>query len=415
METYLIQSGLALTSFYLIYWLLIRHRQNFGLNRFYILLSIIFAGILPLLEIPFDWTHQPQLGQALEPIIISGIGNETFSMTTNSSYSIFSIVYIIGLMVFTFRTITGLATLSFYYWRYPRVKHHDFTAVILPGQKAPFTFFNLLFICQADLNKGQINELIVHEKVHRDHYHSVDLILMEVFASIHWFNPIIWLFKKDLKSEHEFMADEQVIDQGFDKSRYQSLLLKTNEGMALYLANNFNYSILKKRLAMMTKQKSNRKSMNYLTVFPVMLLTASILFFNFQINGQNTTIPDVFPEYKTGNKDMYVLFQKNIKYPIEARKSHTEGTVYVSFTVSDEGTIQEISASKAKYNLMEEIVVVAYKDGKDKVGEQDLSILEEECERLAKLLGDFNPGTKDGKAISTKLTIPVTFKLSPSK
>lgn len=411
METYLIQSGLALTSFYLIYWLLIRHRQNFELNRIYILLSIIFAGLLPLLEIPFDLTHQQQLGQTLEPIIISGMENQPFSMTSNSSYSIFSIVYIIGLLVFTFRTITGLATLSFYYWRYPRVKHHDFTAVILPGKKAPFTFFNLLFICQTDLNKEQINELIVHEKVHRDHYHSIDLILMEVFTSIQWFNPFIWLFKKDLKSEHEFMADEQVINQGFDKSRYQSLLLNSNEGMALYLANNFNYSILKKRLVMMTKQKSNRKSMNYITVFPVMLLSATILFFNFQINGQNAAIPDVLPEYKTGNKDMYVIFQKNIKYPIEARKSDTEGTIYISFTVSDKGTVQDISASKEKYNLLEEIVVVAYKDGMDKVGEQDFSILEEECERVAELLGDFNPGTKDGKVISTKLTIPVTFKL----
>lgn len=413
MESYLLQSGISLACFYIVYYLLVRHHQKFNLNRIFILLAILISGIIPFLDFQLFGIDQYQITSTMKPIVISSIDNQNIFNSTKTSTSIFSIVYIIGLLIFFIRSVTGIATLFYYYWRFPRKNYHGFTAVVLTGNQSPFTFFNLLFINQSDFEKTNIDEMIVHENVHRMHYHGIDLILMEVLSIVHWFNPFIWLIKKDLKSEHEFLADEQVIKKGFNIVRYQSLLLKSHEGLALYMTNSFNYSILKKRFIMMKKQKSNRKlNWNYTIALPTFLVVAMILFFNFQSGGQINATPDILPEYKTGNSAFYKVLQKSIKYPKEARKNNVQGTVYISFTINKNGKIEDIKAEDVKYNLFEEIVVVGY--GQENVqGEisNELSILQREGERVIALIGEFNPGIENDKPVRTRMTIPITFKL----
>jgi hypothetical protein len=408
-----IQTGISLICCYIIYWCLVRHRQNYFLNRIFILASIIISGLLPFLDFPYFSYGDLGIIDSLEPVIIPGMENRFRNVPKSFSFSIYSIVYIVGMLVVAGRSIAGLATLFLLYRRSPKKNYHGFTAVILRGNQSPFTFFNLLFINENDFEKETNEELIFHEKVHRDQGHTIDLVIMEIFTIVQWFNPFVWLFKRDLKSEHEFMADELVIKKGFNKSRYQYLLLQSHEGMAPYLANSFNNSVLKKRLIMMKKQKSTRRiQMNYALAMPALLLTTMILFFNFQLNGQITASPDVLPSYLEGEEVFYKTIQKSIKYPLEARKNNVQGTVLVSFTITSEGKVEDIKASTEKFNLMSEIVVVGYmgSDAKNPVS-NDLSALNNEAEQIMKLIGDFNPGEKDGKAINTRMTLPITFKL----
>jgi hypothetical protein len=413
MENLPIQSGISLICCYIIYWCLVRHRQNYSLNRIFILSSILISGLLPFLDFPYFSYGDAGIIDSLEPVIIPGMENRFKNVSNSFSFSIYSIVYIVGMLVVAGRSIAGLATLFLLYRRSPKKNYYGFTAVILTGSQSPFTFFNLLFINENDIEKETNEELIFHEKVHRDQGHTIDLVIMEIFTVVQWFNPFVWLFKRDLKSEHEFMADELVIKKGFNKSRYQHLLLQSHEGMAPYLANSFNNSVLKKRLIMMKKQKSTRQiPMNYALALSALLLTSMILFFNFQVNGQITTSPDVLPSYLEGEEVFYKTIQKSIKYPLEARNNNMQGTVLVSFTITSEGKVEDIKASTEKFNLMSEIVVVGYmgSDAKNPVS-NDLSLLNNEAEQIMKLIGDFNPGEKDGKAINTRMTLPITFKL----
>lgn len=162
----------------------------------------------------------------------------------------------------------------------------------------------------------------------------------------------------------------------------------------------------------MTKQKSNRLKMNYLVALTAFMVTSMILFFNFQLNGQITSAPDVMPEYKSGEKALYYTFQQNILYPKAAREANTQGTVFISFTVNKKGEIEEIKAEDSKYNLLPEMVVVGY-SGKNTPAEinKNLSILEKEGERVITLLNGFIPGQKNGDPISTRITLPITFKI----
>lgn len=413
MEGYILKSGIILASFYAIYWMLVRHHYRFNSNRIIILFSVLVSAILPVLSFDLIQSGIYPMVQTLEPIIISSIDNPMNFNASSNSYSIFSIVYIMGLVVVSIRSLAGVATLVYLYWRFPKKNYHGFKAVIIQGNQSPFTFFNILFINANDFKKDKVDELIAHEEVHRNQFHSIDLILMEILTVIHWFNPFIWLFKHDLKSEHEFKADEKVIEKGFDTTRYQKLLLQSNEGIALYLANNFNYSILKKRLKMMNNKRSNRAmELKYLIAAPTLLIGTMVLFLNFQLNDQIQGNVDILPVYKTGTDALYKTLQKNILYPKEAREENVQGKVFVSFTVNKKGEIEQIKAEDSKYNLIQEMVVVGYSE-KNTPAEikNDLSIIQKECERVIALLDDFNPGQKDGKPVDTKMTIPVTFKL----
>jgi len=410
-----LKSEIALVCFYSIYWFLIRNENRFNVNRFIILFSLLLSSLIPIISFEYVFPETNQVVQSFQLFIISGIDESSIYIPETDTYSIYSIVYIIGLMVLSIRSLIGVATLIYLYVRFPKKSYYGFKAVIINGNRSPFTFFNILFINSSDFHKEKIDELIIHEQAHKDQFHSLDLILLEIMTIIHWFNPIMWLFKYDLKSEHEFIADERVIKLGYDKTRYQYLLLKANTGIALFLVNNFNYSILKKRLKMMTSQKSNRTvNLKYFLAMPLLIISATVLFFSFQLSEQISSDPDTLPVYKAGEKEFYKSIQRSLKYPLEARKNNIQGTVYLSFTVNKEGEIENIKADKSKHILLKKIVVVAYSNdapaAKDKIN-HNLSPLEMEAERVMGELGEFIPGKTDGNAVSTRLTLPIDFLL----
>jgi protein TonB len=146
---------------------------------------------------------------------------------------------------------------------------------------------------------------------------------------------------------------------------------------------------------------------------PVILIFIITLLISLEADGQIVENPDIMPEYKGGIANFYRTLQKNIKYPDEARKTNAQGKVFISFTVNSKGKIVDIEAGKDTVNLMEEIVVVGYfYTGIQSVPNQDLSVLEKESKRALQILHKFNPATKDGIPVDTRLTLPIRFKLA---
>ena len=95
---------------------------------------------------------------------------------------------------------------------------------------------------------------------------------MQIFLLVYWFNPVVWLLKRELQEVHEFEADNGVINTGIDATKYQLLLVKKAVGTRLYsMANGFNHSKLKKRITMMLKERTNRWArLKLLLAVPVM-------------------------------------------------------------------------------------------------------------------------------------------------
>lgn len=418
-ELYLLKSASLLSMLYIAYWFTIRNGSYYSWNRAFLLISLVSSFLFPMLNFLPQNIASNTYSFILDPLVVNTNLVPTRSLNTTNTLNILTIIYIAGAAFFFLQFLSNIARIYFLYFRFPKYKFNEFKAVILDNNQAPFTFFNLLFISRSDYESGNTNEIIVHEKAHRDEYHSFDIILLEIMTIIQWFNPFVWLFKFSLKSEHEFIADNKVLKEGFDKLKYQKLLFEKTLGIAsLSLANNFNYSLLKKRLKMMTRKKSNSVAkIKYILSMPTMLLIMIVFAVNLNSFGQKDNVyreVDVMAEYKDGGIwGMRKFVQENIMYPKSATKNNISAKIYVQFVINEKGNVTniEINRSNIRNNEIDEIIVTSMFKKSSKTTSESLTALEAEAIRLIKLLKDFTPAQKDGKNVKSQFTFPINFQI----
>jgi len=137
----------------------------------------------------------------------------------------------------------------------------------------PFSFGRSIYINQGQHNEEELKEIIRHEFIHVKQRHSADIIWSELLCIINWYNPFAWLLRKAVRQNLEFIADEQVLQTGLDRKQYQYLLLKVIGVHSFSIATNFNFSSLKKRIAMMNKTKTAKVHLiRFLFMLPLLLV-----------------------------------------------------------------------------------------------------------------------------------------------
>lgn len=307
---YLFESGLCLSLFYTGYILLFRKETYFNFNRFYLLISLVLALILPLTswQLPTEghdylsvaFTKVSEFRSYYEELILltepafevgsskahslagsSGIPDVAGGITTSSFKwsSIIFYTYISGLLFFSFRLLVLLINLYLIIRRNKVVNYNGLSVVLIKDEMPSFSFLKWVFVNKEALQPEEFEQVIAHEKVHVEHNHSVDLLLAQIITIFQWFNPLTWRIQKSMKTCHEYIADRQVLRQGHELFDYQSLLLSQLISIrSVELVNNFNLLSIKKRIAMMNKIKSGRSAqLKALLVIP--LLTLAFFFF----------------------------------------------------------------------------------------------------------------------------------------
>jgi hypothetical protein len=334
------------------------------------------------------------------------------SVISESTLNIFLLVYGIGVCVFSFRLLIGLATLLGFYFNSPRSNLWGFTVVTLGRKISPFTFFNILFVGNNDLEDTEMDAMLLHERVHRDQHHSIDAVLLEALTVIFWFNPVIWFFQRDIKAQHEYFADERVLAMGINPLVYQLILFKARTGASMELGNYLsNKTRLNRRFNMMTKTRSNSKT-SYWSASLFLALMSVILFFS-AFSGRHEEIQvDKTATYEQGEQAMYHTITKQITYPASARRENRSGVVQVSFTVNEKGNVENVEAKAGTGGyVLNEVIVVGYpKSSETAKGIDD--VLKAECVRVVESLGKFIPAQKDGRPVSSVLTLPIKFLLA---
>jgi hypothetical protein len=159
---------------------------------------------------------------------------------------------------------------------------------------APFCFGRHILISRQDLEENK-DEILLHEKTHLEHRHNLDLLFLEIYLLLTWYNPFSWLIRHELKQNHEFEADRNVLRQGIDDSDYKLLLVRTIAGERLYhLANPFNQSNLKTRIAMMNRNQSNSAAiLKALLFLPLIALIVQV--FAQKVGPMNNTVQNTNP------------------------------------------------------------------------------------------------------------------------
>ena len=244
---------------YSFYKLFLERESMYKINRFYLLFSLIFSLMAPLYKIDLPITAtEANISPELLAFLMQN--PELLQQEKGVNFGdILNVIYILIGVIFLVRFIYNLYELMFKIKTEEKIKDQNITYILDLDSNQPYSFWKYIFIPEKQL-KNLHQNLIDHEKAHCIQKHSLDILLIEIFQILFWFNPFVYFYKKSIKLNHEFLADEYVLKKNSDLKTYQYQILDCiatqNPSM---MASNFNFILTKKRLLMMTKNTSKRK------------------------------------------------------------------------------------------------------------------------------------------------------------
>jgi N-acetylmuramoyl-L-alanine amidase len=123
----------------------------------------------------------------------------------------------------------------------------------------PFSFAGRIIIPTFLFQDEENLEMIMtHEAAHAKKHHHSDLLIYALCQVICWWNPVVYLIRRQLITVHEFEADAAVVSK-FDRSLYARLLLSATFNVSMpVLIHSFFQSPIKLRI--MRFNENNKKT-----------------------------------------------------------------------------------------------------------------------------------------------------------
>ncbi len=427
---YLLKVNVAIALFYAFYRLLFHKDTFFQWRRIALLSFLALSLVYPLMNIQ-DWIKSQEPMIAMTDIYASVILPEVEiipiqEVTTVSWHKIIlsSISYIyLGVCLILLVRILWQLFILLRMARRTKTQYIGNSKVhILTGAEAPFSFFKWIFMNPAEHTEEELNEILTHEQTHARQWHSIDVLFSELVCIVCWFNPFMWLLKREIRGNLEYLADDNVLEKGYDSKTYQYHLLGlAHQTKVATLYNNFNVLPLKNRIKMMNKKRTRKIGTTKYFLFP--LLAAALLVISnidaiartteavieeisvpvtleapqiemedieMDIDQQDPVfeIVENMPEYPGGQAALMQFISKNIVYPEVAKKNKIEGRVIVHFIVNKEGMVKNPTIARS-------------------VNPE----LDAEAIRVISLLPKWKPGQQRGKNVDVRFTVPVVFRL----
>jgi len=274
---YLIKSSAILAIFYFCYNLFLQRDTFFQSHRWFFIVGLITAILIPLVVIPIYITVQPQ--EFIYTVSNLAYSNEN-TITPIDWNRVLTTIYFLGVSIFATRLLIHIYSLVSLIIRNKKQRSGKFIFVKVEDNISPFSFFNWIVFNPNQFKQTELEQIITHEKVHANQFHSIDILLIQIASVVFWCNPLIWFYKKELHQNLEFIADNEAQKQVSCEKSYQHLLLKASmPNYQMALTNNFYNSLIKKRIVMLHKNRSkNRNHWKFILILP--LLALFIMSFN---------------------------------------------------------------------------------------------------------------------------------------
>lgn len=447
---YLLLVNLYLVLSYGFYYLLLRRETFFHLNRLYLVSTAIFSFFIPLIH--SDWVKDLFITQKVQntlytyakPILVYRFQNiEEHHLTIGQ---ILVVIYAVGAAILITRFILQLISLK--------------RIIDTPEESAgAFSFFRSI---KLGGNLDNLEIITAHEQAHASQWHTVDVLLIEAIAIINWFNPIVYLYRLEIKHIHEYIADRHALENGIDKAEYALLLLsQTLETPHQLVTPFFNHSLLKQRIIMLQKSRSKYTALlKYglsAPLFMLMMIMASVTIGKtnaitaIKMKAERllaTTAVSFVPAATVrGPMNHVVVYHPNNEKPVvkdsayilndleavpvmkPAAAKHNEEPVFI--TVEQEPQFK--GGISAFYNFLgrnihytdamlnknvqgkELISVTVETDG----ALSDIKVVKDlgcgaakEVIRVLKLSPKWEPGYQNGNKVRVRYTIPISFNIS---
>ena len=298
MLAYAIKSAIFLSMMYIPYMLMLRKESFFHFNRILLVCIMLLSLILPLCDFHALSIENNPIQHGMTtitmPTVAIGAGEEMPVSDNIHRVNIILYIYILGAVMIAIWKLVQIYLLyraihSCVLWK---DKQNGITIYCHAQDIAPFSWFNTIVISENDY-QNNAKEILCHEIGHIRHYHSLDILLVNIIETIQWWNPLSWILASSLRDVHEYEADNEARTSGVNIREYQMLLIRKAVGSSSYaFANGFNHSLLKKRITMLLRSKSNPwMRTKALYIIPVATIAISV-FATPELNNRADTIAE---------------------------------------------------------------------------------------------------------------------------
>lgn len=452
---YSVKVAVCLTLFYLFHKLLMSRDTFHTFNRFAILSMMLLSLVLPLVHLSLDSETGINRGTvALEGLVAQTVvadgGNGVGDGLTLTQ--VLLATYVLGVVLFVGKALLSVGSLLRLIRRARCVEvRNGIRIYTMQGDISPFSWFRYIIMSEKDWQENR-REIVLHEMAHIRRCHSMDVAVCNMMIVFQWYNPAAWLLKRELQTLHEYEADEAVLSAGVDATHYQMLLIRKAVGERLFsMANNLNHNSLKKRITMMKIKRTNpvqKAKIAFVLPLAAMNVAAfasqkvenlsdkveqeseafSSVSDNPVVRAVDETarvaavkvqeekaleevssmamakdtaetksgkefpcIPETFPQFPGGHVALFEYLSKNIKFPKSKENEDVKVRVVTTFTVEKDGSITDAKIVRSQ-------------------GEA----FDNEALRVINGMPKWIPGMQNGKAVSVKYTLPITFSTTDS-
>lgn len=404
---YLLQVTVLWFVFSVIYYFVLSNKSMFRFNRWYLLATLTGSFIIPLIPfsgifgtVPFQSISLPQTVLLNELVI--DITNENPSQSFNWIFWT-KVFFAIGAVFFLFRFVKELIKIRRLYQQSEKEIYDGLVVCKIQQSHQVFSFGRTVFIdCKLfdTINKNQT--IWIHEKTHILQAHSVDVVLIELCKIFFWFHPLVYLYERHIKMNHEYLADEAVLNQTNDVKAYQYKLLDYLENTNSSLASTFNFKLTQKRFMMM-KNQTNPAIKMMTKVFVAFGIIATITF----VACNSVDVEELTENIESKKEEKLFNFVEQKAVPKEgiqnfyhnfARAFNTESIVFndtmvstrLRFIVEKDGSFTDIKA----------------------VGFIKNEEASEEAIRVLKSMPHWIPAQHEGEIVRSSITLPIKIRVN---
>jgi len=367
-------SGL-IAMFYIAYYFLLRKETFFNANRWYLLAGLFTSVILPWIVFTtivwveptpnnFDWSKIPHSVP---------VQKESFEINW---HLVLVAAYGIGTVLF-------LIQFAFDFYSLNRVlkgktiqQQADHKFIDLKENVAPFSYFNTIVYNSTLYTQSELESILEHEKVHSEQYHTIDVLITRLFCILFWFNPFLWLYKKAILQNLEFIADSEATKNLSDKKAYQLTLLKiTTHENCVVLTNHFYQSLIKKRIVMLNKNQSKKwNSWKYALVLPA--LVAFVLLFQMEVIAKEKNLNPQTEQSTSNDEDVYQITKNTTEAELKQKAEilSEKYDIKTTFSKVKRNSNNELIGLKIKLQKGKEIATIMEVDSSEPIKDFAIAI-----------------------------------------
>ena len=376
MIRYLFFAVVGTALFWGLYRLLLRREHCLNVNRFFLLSTLALSLVLPLvhpqvavvapsagwgggylLELPAPGQYAP-LDVVQQPVV----GENVAVARSLDVWTVLGVIYWAGVAVSVLLLAVRYGVLWHKLRRYTYVRQGRFHVAVTDDEEPSFSIFRYIVVGRGGMSDAELQQVLRHERLHAAQGHSWDRLAVQLVCCLLWFDPFVWLYGRDLREVHEYLADEAVLQQGGEgeyKSYLRLLYCQITGMQYVPIVNSFHFSTIKNRITMMKQPKSHKGWVKALAALPVAALLLFANCKNQEPAQEQAVIPDgryeVSPFIETYRDGQLVEREfMGIIIPLDSVGEHKEfadSAEAVRFNVNIHETVAKSSRVTAMMNL----------------------------------------------------------------